>query len=111
MFHHGLEERFLADLKSKENVKKLIKICGELRKRTNTYIKKTHNSLEQTQKPIQFILPNIKNNTITPSNYTGLLPTIKTNNITQDPETNVNSVTPSRLISPLNKPFSYSTNE
>lgn len=37
----GLEERFLADLKSKENVKKLIRICNDLRKRTNAKVKVT----------------------------------------------------------------------
>lgn len=45
----GLEERFLADLKSKENIKKLIKICGELRKRTNTKVKVTPRIVGQAE--------------------------------------------------------------
>lgn len=45
----GLEERFLADLKSKENIKKLIKICGELRKRTNTKTKVTPRIVGQAE--------------------------------------------------------------
>lgn len=35
----GLQERFLADLKSKENIKKLLKIAATLRKRENKKIK------------------------------------------------------------------------
>lgn len=45
----GLEERFLADLKSKENIKKLIRICGDLRKRTNTKVKVTPKIIGQAE--------------------------------------------------------------
>ena len=45
----GLEERFLVDLKSKENVKKLIKICGELRKHTNAKVKVTPRIIGQAE--------------------------------------------------------------
>lgn len=45
----GLEERFLVDLKSKENVKKLIRICNDLRKRTNAKVKVTPRIIGQAE--------------------------------------------------------------